>query len=103
MEISTMFSQFTPLALIRGSGHRRAVQDDRRSTGPARRHNRTRTRARFQLEGLEARYLLSGISANTEFPVLTANSNPLGITRGPDGNLWFTESVLAASKIGVIN
>src|SRR5213593_3045232 len=26
----------------------------------------------------------------TEYPTPTANSNPVGITAGPDGNLWFT-------------
>ena len=30
--------------------------------------------------------------AITEFTVPTANSDPGGITAGPDGNLWFTES-----------
>ena len=28
----------------------------------------------------------------TEFPVPTASPAPVGITAGPDGNLWFTES-----------
>jgi uncharacterized repeat protein (TIGR01451 family) len=37
----------------------------------------------------------------TEFPVPTANSNPFGITVGPDGNLWFTENAVA--QIGTIN
>ena len=36
----------------------------------------------------------------TEFPTLTANSRPLGITTGPDGALWFIEN--GASKIGRI-
>ncbi len=27
-----------------------------------------------------------------EFALPTANSNPIRITAGPDGNLWFTES-----------
>ena len=27
----------------------------------------------------------------TEFPIKTTGSDPLGITSGPDGNLWFTE------------
>jgi streptogramin lyase len=36
----------------------------------------------------------------TEFPIPTADSNPFGITRGPDGNLWFTESL--AGRIGRI-
>ena len=34
-----------------------------------------------------------------EFAVPTANSNPVGITSGPDGNLWFVEEV---GKIGKI-
>jgi streptogramin lyase len=36
----------------------------------------------------------------TEFPIPTASSVPIGITAGPDGNVWFTES--QASKIGRI-
>src|SRR5258706_11292943 len=36
----------------------------------------------------------------TEFPVPTSSSQPAGITAGPDGNLWFTES--NANKIGRI-
>jgi streptogramin lyase len=35
-----------------------------------------------------------------EFPVPTANSGPWGIAAGPDGNLWFTETV---GNIGMIN
>ena len=35
-----------------------------------------------------------------DFPVLTANSNPYGITRGPDNALWFTE--INSNKIGRI-
>src|SRR6202158_4295978 len=35
----------------------------------------------------------------TEYP-LPVNSQPLGITSGPDGNLWFTES--SSNKIGRI-
>lgn len=27
----------------------------------------------------------------TEYPIPTAGSMPQGITRGPDGALWFTE------------
>ncbi|MGH7264948.1 MAG: virginiamycin B lyase family protein, partial [Candidatus Rokuibacteriota bacterium] len=34
----------------------------------------------------------------TEFSIPTANSNPRGITAGPDGNLWFTEA--SSAKIG---
>jgi streptogramin lyase len=36
----------------------------------------------------------------TMFPIPTANSYPMGIVSGPDGNLWFTES--QPSKIGRI-
>lgn len=28
----------------------------------------------------------------TEYPIPTLSSNALGITAGPDGNMWFTES-----------
>ncbi len=35
-----------------------------------------------------------------EYPIPTAKSKPLGITKGPDGNFWFTES--AGNKIGKI-
>jgi hypothetical protein len=58
-----------------------------------------RIHARFQLERLEERCLLSGVSAVTEFPVLTSGSNPLGITAGPDGNLWFTDG--GTNSVGV--
>ena len=37
----------------------------------------------------------------TEFPVPTANSHPIGIAAGPDGNLWFTE--FDVNKIGRIS
>lgn len=40
--------------------------------------------------------VLSGTPAR--FPTPTANSKPNGMTRGPDGNLWFLED--QASKIG---
>jgi virginiamycin B lyase len=36
----------------------------------------------------------------TEFPLPTPGSNPAGITAGPDGALWFTET--GANKIGRI-
>src|SRR5437763_696124 len=36
----------------------------------------------------------------TEFPTPTGSSDPIGITTGPDGNLWF--SVWAGSHIGRI-
>ena len=51
-------------------------------------------RARFQIEGLEDRCLLT----ITEFPAAGADQ---AIVTGPDGNLWFTES--DADKIGMIN
>src|SRR5438105_12933595 len=38
----------------------------------------------------------------TEYPIPTANSQPLRITSGPDGNIWFTESNSNPSKIGRI-
>jgi virginiamycin B lyase len=41
----------------------------------------------------------------TEFPIPTPGSRPTGITAGPDGNLWFTESryeTPGANKIGRI-
>ena len=37
----------------------------------------------------------------TEFPVPTANSEPIAITKGPDGNLWFAEQ--DGEKIGRLN
>ncbi|MFI5456839.1 MAG: hypothetical protein ACHRXM_15450 [Isosphaerales bacterium] len=94
-----MFSTFTPLALIRASQGRRAVQ-----TRPARFRHPGRNRAWFQLEGLERRCLLSGISSITSFHTPTQGNGAgsiWGITTGPDGNLWFTESKF--SKIAVIN
>jgi streptogramin lyase len=39
--------------------------------------------------------------AVTEFPTITASSNPLGITAGKDGALWFTESFL--DRIGRVS
>ena len=36
----------------------------------------------------------------TEFPVLTPDGRPEGITAGPDGNLWFCEA--RGAKIGRI-
>ena len=75
---------FTPSACDRRRAHRCPSQ-------------RTRTKARFRLEGLEDRCLLS----ITEFPVPTTGSSPWGITAGPGGNLWFTEQ--GAGKVGMIN
>src|SRR5262245_21668812 len=54
-------------------------------------------RTRPALEALDDRVLLSA----TEFPIPdTTTARPEGITRGPDGNLWFTESI--ADRIGRI-
>ena len=53
-------------------------------------------RPRLELEALDDRILLSV----TEFPIPAFNSNPQGITRGPDGNLWFCEGL--AGRIGRI-
>ena len=47
-------------------------------------------RRRPILEDLEPRPLLSGIDV---FPASTANVLPLAIATGPDGNIWFTQSV----------
>src|SRR5437016_6286143 len=44
---------------------------------------------------------MGGSAQVTEFPIPTSNSGPLGITRGPDGNVWFTEN--GAKKIGRIS
>jgi streptogramin lyase len=41
----------------------------------------------LSLETLEDRYMPSV----TLFPIPTADSQPMGITRGPDGNVWFAE------------
>jgi streptogramin lyase len=60
---------------LRGGGRRRGASE--RKPGAS----------RLTLEALEDRCLPSV----TEFPIPTANSQPFGITRGPDGNLWFAE------------
>jgi streptogramin lyase len=40
----------------------------------------------------------------TEFPILSYNPHPVGITSGPDGNLWFTETfgIARITTAGVI-
>lgn len=58
-----------------------------------------RTRARFRLEGLEDRCLLS--PTITEFPIPIPGAQPVGITEGPNGNLWFADPV--TGSIGMIN
>jgi len=90
-----MFLRFTPLAMIRGSRDRGAFPNGRLRR--AVRRPLDRTRARFQLEGLEDRCLLS----ITEFPVPTPSATTWSIASGPDGNLWFTER--DGNKIGMIN
>jgi len=94
-----MFLRFTPLVPIRGF-ESRAVEHDHRTRPGRRSPDRARTRARFQLEGLEERCLLSGISSISEFPVPVARGLN-AITAGPDGNVWFTEE--SANAIGMIN
>jgi streptogramin lyase len=42
----------------------------------------------------------AAVGTITEFPIPTTDSGPSGITRGPDGNFWFTD--YDASKIGRI-
>ena len=55
-----------------------------------------RVRRQPMLERLEPRQLLTnGLS---EFAVTTAASQPMSVTTGPDGNLWFTE--YTSGKIG---
>ena len=59
------------------------------------------TRARFRLEGLEDRCLLSGISGISEFAIPAAAAALSGITAGPDGNVWFTDR--GDNAVGEIN
>ncbi len=96
METCIIFLRFTPLSAIRDF-QRRACQA--RHLRPSRLPC-GRTRRRFRLEMLEVRCLLSGISSITEFP-LPSGSGGVGITSGPDGNLWFADA--GANKIGMIN
>jgi virginiamycin B lyase len=101
METMTMFSRFMFLAPIGGS-QRDGSHRKRHWTRPDRRPA-DRSRARFRLERLEERCLLSGISGVTSFATPTqAGPGPFwGVTSGPDGNVWFTETSL--SQIAVIN
>ena len=75
------------------------TRSTRHRTARARRSSADRVRVRPRLEGLEDRCLLS--VTITEFPVPTTSADPQRITAGPDGNLWFTETL--ANKIGEIN
>ena len=52
----------------------------------------SRNRRRPHFDGLEPRQLWSGNPPIREFPISTPTSQPLGITRGPDGSIWFTQS-----------
>src|SRR5262245_9317584 len=73
-----MFDRSPVWQWLRGSGKPRAAV-------------RKARRPRLALEALDARILPSV----TEFPlpiIDTLSSRPEGITRGPDGNLWFTEA-----------
>jgi len=65
---------------LRGGGKRRAP-------GHVPKARPRPARSRLSLEPLEDRSLPSV----TLFPIPTANSQPEGITRGPDGNLYFAE------------
>ncbi|MSQ94280.1 MAG: hypothetical protein EXR98_06955 [Gemmataceae bacterium] len=67
-------------------------------TQPAKRQPQC-SRPALCVELLEDRCLLSAVIA--EFPVSAASSSPFGITTGPDGNIWFTES--QANQIGMSN
>src|SRR5262245_24724154 len=51
-------------------------------------------------EQLEIRWMPAALTGITEYAVPTLGSNPSGITSGPDGLLWFTES--SASKIAKV-
>src|SRR6516165_10425203 len=66
-----------------------------------RRFSRTPTaRPRLSVEPLETRQLLSG--GINQFPLPTPNPSPgdlyMGITAGPDGNLWYTRE--GANTVG---
>ena len=78
------------------------IQRQRRNSRPSFWTAAARSRrpiTRLRVEGLESRCLLS--VAINEFAVPTIGSGPVGITAGPDGNLWFTE--YNSNKIGEIN
>jgi streptogramin lyase len=94
-----MFLRRLPLA-ISSSYQSRGPVEESRLTCTGGRHF-ARTRARFRLERLEDRCLLSGISTITEFPVPSVSINPGTIVAGPDGNIWFTET--ASDAIAMIS
>src|SRR5438128_12320192 len=90
-----MFHRFPSPATIRAARDRGELPIGLRKRSDGR--TRDRTRARFRVEGLEGRCLLS----ITEFPVPTPSATTWSIASGPDGNLWFTER--DGNKIGMIN
>ncbi len=64
--------------------------------GTSRRHNAENSRSIRLIWAVAAAIMLTEPTAAaaqviTEFPIPTPNTQPLGITRGPDGALWFTE------------
>ncbi len=64
---------------------------------------RTFSRRRFRVSLAALAFGLAGAAGAqtfTEYPVPTPDSQMLGITAGPDGNLWFTEQL--GGKIGRI-
>jgi streptogramin lyase len=70
-----------------------------RSNKPAtKKRRRKASQQRPSLEVLEDRRLLSG--GISEFTIPRLNSGPRGIVAGPDGNLWFTETL--GKRIGQI-
>ena len=75
-----MFDMSSVWGYFRGAGRRRAAAHGARvRPRPA--------RSRLSLEPLEDRCLPSV----TLFPIPSPNTEPEGITRGPDGNLYFAE------------
>jgi RHS repeat-associated protein len=80
--------RWTALSWLRRRLFRQAIRDSR---GQPR-------QLRPEVEALESRWLLT--AGITEYAVPTSVSQPLHLTVGPDGNLWFTENF--SSKIGMI-
>jgi streptogramin lyase len=60
----------------------------------------SRVQRRPRLETLEPRCLMTASPTITEFPIHTPNADPLFITAGSDGDLWFTEN--GVNQIGRI-
>ena len=87
-------------ALILSPWRRRAVPCGHARPG---RWQPNQNRARFRLEALEGRCLLSAISGVTEYPIPSGTGGAWSITTGRDGNLWFTESPTSNNRIGMIN